>query len=313
MTSVRIGITLGDPDGIGPEVVLKALGGADLPPQASFLVFGHEAVVVSAERASGLRLDRAKFPIDESGAGPAPAAGAGPRAEAGAASFRYFEAAVRAARSERIDALVTGPISKTAWGKAGIGWRGHTEYLEHLYPGAVMTFWSERLKLALLSHHLPLREALALVKRERILAFLRSLVPAVEAFRPGPREFLVAGFNPHAGEEGALGREEIEEIIPAVESARREGLPVRGPFPPDVVFRAALDHPDAMAVALAHDQGLIAFKMIAFESGVNVTLGMPFVRTSPDHGTAFDIAGRNAADPSSMSAAIRLAAGAPLS
>ncbi len=171
-----------------------------------------------------------------------------------------------------------------------------------------MAFWSERLRVALLSHHLPLREALSLVSRERLGRFLVSLAGAVKAVHPGAMEFLVAGLNPHAGEAGTLGREEIEEIGPAIEDARAAGVSVRGPMPPDVVFRLALDRPDAFAVGLYHDQGLIAFKMAAFETGVNVTLGLPFVRTSPDHGTAFDIAGENRADPASMIAAIRLAA-----
>jgi len=307
MIPVRIGITLGDPGGVGPEVVLKALGRPALRPEASFVLFGHESVVASAERVSGLRLDRARFPIVEPAAVPSPSGGPGPAADGGAASFAYFEDAVRAVREGRISALVTGPVSKAAWGLAGLPWRGHTEYLGRLFPGAVMAFWSDRLKLALLSHHLPLREALGLITRPRVHAFLIGLAGAVASVRPGSMEFLVAGLNPHAGEDGRLGREEIEEIGPAIEEARAGGVRVRGPIPPDVVFRSALDAPETMAVGLYHDQGLIAFKLVAFETGVNVTLGLPFVRTSPDHGTGFDIAGKNRADPRSMIAAIDLA------
>jgi 4-hydroxythreonine-4-phosphate dehydrogenase len=303
---VTIGITLGDPGGIGPEVVLKALASPALP-SASFVVFGHSAVVEAAERSIGLRLDRAKHSLVEPSAGPSPSGTHGPAADDGAASFAYFEEGVRAAVERRIDALSTGPVSKAAWNLAGLPWRGHTEYLEALYPGAIMSFWSDRLKLALLSHHLPLREALTRVTRGRLGRFLISLAGAVRAVRPGETDFLVAGLNPHAGEGGALGREEIDEIGPAVEDARAEGLRVRGPIPPDVVFRTALDDPDAFAVGLYHDQGLIAFKLAAFETGVNVTLGLPFIRTSPDHGTAFDIAGGNRADPESMISAVRLA------
>ena len=235
---------------------------------------------------------------------PLPSAAREPAADNGAASFAYFADGVRAAREGRIDALVTGPVSKSAWALAGLPWRGHTEYLEHLYPGAIMAFWSDRLKLALLSHHLPLREAMDRITRERLRGFLTRLAGAIEAVRPGAMEFLVAGLNPHAGEDGRLGREEIDEIGPAIADARAEGVRVRGPFPPDVAFRAALDRPDTLAVGLYHDQGLIAFKLVAFETGVNVTLGLPFVRTSPDHGTAFDIAGKNRADPGSMIAAV---------
>jgi 4-hydroxythreonine-4-phosphate dehydrogenase len=308
MIPARIGITLGDPGGIGPEVVVKVLSRPDLPQKTSFILFGHGLVVAAAERSSGLSLDRARFPIIEPSAVPLPSAAREPAADNGAASFAYFVDGVRAAREGRIDALVTGPVSKAAWGLAGLPWRGHTEYLEHLYPGAVMAFWSDRLKLALLSHHLPLREAVGLITRERLRGFLIALARAVDAARPGAMELLVAGLNPHAGEDGRLGREEIDVIGPAIADARAEGVRVLGPFPPDAAFRAALDRPDTLAVGLYHDQGLIAFKLVAFTTGVNVTLGLPFVRTSPDHGTAFDIAGKNRADPGSMVAAVALAA-----
>jgi 4-hydroxythreonine-4-phosphate dehydrogenase len=171
-----------------------------------------------------------------------------------------------------------------------------------------MTFWSDRLKVALFSHHRPLKEALADVRKEALLAFLRSLDRSLDRLPGAPYRLLVAGLNPHAGEAGRLGREEIEEIGPAVEAAAAEGIAASGPFPPDTVFLKARGEPDAVAVALYHDQGLIAFKLEAFATGVNATLGLPFVRTSPDHGTAFDIAGRGVADPGSLEEAVRLAA-----
>jgi 4-hydroxythreonine-4-phosphate dehydrogenase len=146
-----------------------------------------------------------------------------------------------------------------------------------------------------------------MVRRDILLDFFRSLCRCAGRVRGGPREFLVAGLNPHAGEDGLLGSEEEEEIRPAVEAARAEGLNVSGPYPPDTVFRLALGRPDVMVAALYHDQGLVAFKLESFESGVNATLGLPFVRTSPDHGTAFDIAGQGVASPLSMVEAIRLA------
>ncbi len=171
-----------------------------------------------------------------------------------------------------------------------------------------MSFWSERLKVALLSHHRPLREAVTAVKREALTDFLVTLHRALGKIPGGPYNLLVAGLNPHAGEDGNLGREEEEEIKPAIDAARRDGVPVTGPFPPDTVFLRALGKKDAMVVALYHDQGLIAFKLDAFATGVNATLGLPFARTSPDHGTAFDIAGKGVADPRSMEEALRLAA-----
>jgi 4-hydroxythreonine-4-phosphate dehydrogenase len=171
-----------------------------------------------------------------------------------------------------------------------------------------MTFWSERLKIALFSHHRPLAEAVAAVRKDPLLAFFRSLHRALGRVPGGPFRLFAAGLNPHAGEDGHLGREEIEEIGPAVAAAAAEGIPVSGPFPPDAVFLKARGTADAVVAALYHDQGLIAFKLEAFATGVNATLGLPFVRTSPDHGTAFDIAGRGVADPRSMGEAVRLAA-----
>ena len=230
-----------------------------------------------------------------------------PDARNGDASFRFFEAAVAAARGRRLDAVVTGPVSKAAWKMAGLPWRGHTDYLESFYPGAIMSFWSERLLVALFSHHLPLKEALGKIRKAALLDFFRGLSAAAGRIEGGPREFLVAGLNPHAGENGLMGTEEEQEIGPAVEAARNEGIPISGPHPPDTVFRRALGRPDALVAALYHDQGLIPFKLEAFESGVNATLGLPFARTSPDHGTAFDIAGQGNADPRSMVEALLLA------
>lgn len=225
----------------------------------------------------------------------------------GEASFLFFKAAVETARAGLLQVVVSATISKTSWRLAGLGWRGHTEFLERLFPGAIMTFWSERLRVALLSHHLPLREAIERVKKGTLLDFFRNLHQSLGRIKSGVRELLVAGLNPHAGEDGFLGTEEEDEIRPAVEEARQEGLAISGPFPPDTIFLKAIDCPEKMVIALYHDQGLIGFKLKAFETGVNATLGMPFIRTSPDHGTAYDIAGKGVADPRSLIAAIRMA------
>ena len=239
---------------------------------------------------------------------PGRAGEASTNAASGAASFGYFEAAVAEARRGELDAVVTAPISKAAWSLAGARWKGHTEYLSKFYPGAIMAFWSEPLKVALVSHHVSLRAALKRIKREPLRDFFLSLDRSLSAAGTTRFEFVVSGLNPHAGEQGLLGREEIDEVGPAIDEARRLGLTISGPFPPDVVFRNAVGRKGLFVIALHHDQGLIPFKLLAFESGVNVSLGLPFVRTSPDHGTAFDIAGKNRADPRSMVAAIRLAA-----
>jgi 4-hydroxythreonine-4-phosphate dehydrogenase len=241
---------------------------------------------------------------------PAPKAGRNrhrPDAPNGEASFRFFEAALAAVRGGFLDAVVTAPVSKAAWKLAGVPWRGHTEYLAGLYPGAIMSFWSDRLRVALLSHHLPLEEALGLIRKDVLLDFFRALGLSIGRIKGGPRELLVAGLNPHAGEGGLLGGEEEREVRPAVEAARNEGINISGPYPPDTVFRRALGRSEVLVAALYHDQGLIPFKLEAFEAGTNATLGLPFVRTSPDHGTAFDIAGKGIANPQSMMEAIRLA------
>jgi 4-hydroxythreonine-4-phosphate dehydrogenase len=317
MGLARVGVTLGDPSGIGPEVVVKTFARPELLPAAEYVLFASPSVLESEQTALGLALRRGRLIFAEGNEGlltlspreepRLPISKGSPSAESGRLSFKYFESAVEAAMGKKLDAVVTAPISKKSWSLAGLPWRGHTEYLDHLFPGAVMVFWSERLKVALLSHHLPLREALALVTEDALSRFLIHLGGCFARAGLGRVEFEVAGLNPHAGEEGVLGGEEIREILPAVEKARRTGLSVSGPFPPDVVFRRGLDKPGTVVVALYHDQGLIAFKLLAFETGVNVSLGLPFVRTSPDHGTAFDIAGLNAADPASLIEALRLA------
>jgi 4-hydroxythreonine-4-phosphate dehydrogenase len=307
MSRPRIGITLGDPGGIGPEIVAKALAGPSPLPDSEYVLFGDEEAFRSETSRLGLTPGTRALAFRGPGeARPSGRRGA-PDKDNGAASFRAFEAAVAAARAGELRAIVTAPVSKKSWELAGVPWRGHTAYLAGIFPDAIMTFWSETLTVALFSHHLPLRDALDRVTKRGLARYLKSLADGLASVSPVRYEFLVAGLNPHAGEDGLLGREELDESEPAVCEARESGLRVSGPFPPDVVFRRALGHPEKIVVALYHDQGLIPFKLAAFETGVNVTLGMPFVRTSPDHGTAFDIAGENRADPRSMIEAIRLA------
>jgi len=320
MTLPRIGISLGDPGGIGPEVVIKALSRSLDLPEAVYVLFGTRSVL---ER-NGLKDDLSLVPFSTSALMEKPLAASRflyeiPQPEVpfvlgesdrhnGEISFRYFEAAVAQARAGVLSAVVTAPISKHSWKLAGIPYAGHTEYLAQTYPRAVMTFWSSRLKVALFTHHLSLQNALKRITRENLSGFLLSLHEDIKQATDQKYRYWIAGLNPHAGENGMLGDEEISIIIPAVEDARRSGMQIEGPFPPDVIFRKALDLSDVIVIALYHDQGLIAFKTVVFEEGVNVTLGLPFVRTSPDHGTAFDIAGRGTAESESMIAALRLAA-----
>jgi len=318
MTIPSIGVTSGDPGGIGPEILIKTLAGADALPPAAYIVFGDPRVIRSEEERLGLRLPLGEWrPGDLAEPGVFLSAVPGPpedygvgavSAVNGEASFRAFEAAIGAARAGRLAAVVTAPVSKAAWALAGHAFRGHTEYLDRLHPGAIMAFWSDRLKVALFSHHRPLREAVEAVRADALVDFFRALHRGLGRLPGGPYRLLLAGLNPHAGEDGYLGREEAGDIRPAVDRAAAEGIPVAGPFPPDTVFLGALDKKDTVAVALYHDQGLIPFKLVSLATGVNLTLGLPFVRTSPDHGTAFDIAGKGVADPRSMEEAVRLAA-----
>jgi 4-hydroxythreonine-4-phosphate dehydrogenase len=319
MSLPRIGVTLGDPGGIGPEIVLKALlRWPELPP-AHYVLYGTPELMDREERTLGvrlgwtafdpgetferthfsLRLVPAAFPVESKGQA---------SAEGGRASFEFFRQAAADAMAGTIKALVTAPISKLAWDMAGVTFRGHTEYLEQFYPDAIMTFWSEKLIVALLSHHLPLKTALGRIDKDGLVRFVSILRSSVEKARPGAYRFLMAGLNPHAGENGLMGSEEMDVIGPAVEAARAAGADISGPHAPDVVFRLAYGRPRRIVIALYHDQGLIPFKLEAFDTGVNVTLGLPFIRSSPDHGTAFDIAGKHLANPQSMFEAIRLAA-----
>ncbi|MGB2907679.1 MAG: 4-hydroxythreonine-4-phosphate dehydrogenase PdxA [Candidatus Aminicenantaceae bacterium] len=306
MTRPRIGITLGDPGGIGPEVTLKSLGSAHLPT-ADYTLFGPRSVITREADHLGLSAVLEHCRIQDAGTPQESFVLGEASAHNGRASFVCVEHAVDEARKGTLQAVVTAPISKHSWNLAGVSWAGHTDYLEQFWPGAIMSFFSDRLNLALYTHHLPLREALQRIRKEPLQDFLLRLHrQTVQILGEGP-ELLVSGLNPHAGEGGLLGTEEREEIIPALEAVRGAGVPVSGPYPPDIVPRMALDRPDRLLVSLYHDQGLVAFKLIAFDTGVNMTLGLPFIRTSPDHGTAFDIAGQGKADPRSMLAAVQLA------
>lgn len=318
MTPPRIGITLGDPGGIGPEVTLKSLSRKDVSSSSNFILFGSRSVIQKTLEYLGLPMDIPT--ISSKGSSDLPpiclweidaSSKTGQKRiaskENGLMSFQYVEAAVKLAHEGALDAVVTAPISKHSWALAGIPYPGHTEYLSQSYPDAIMAFWSAKIKVALFSHHISLTNAIKKIKTKELLEFFRLLNRSLIQRGLTNMSFLVSGLNPHAGEEGLLGTEEKEEIAPAIQIAQKEGVPVQGPYPPDVVFRKAYGLPDTIVIALYHDQGLIAFKMAAFDEGVNLTLGLPFVRTSPDHGTAFDIAGEGRANPQSMIAAIRLA------
>jgi 4-hydroxythreonine-4-phosphate dehydrogenase len=318
MTLPRIGITLGDPGGVGPEVTLRALSLLPSLPPAHYILFGSRGLIEKERDA--LNLPPSFIPLEKPRkrsafslslhdiAIPRQISEKGkPTPSNGEASFRYFEQAVREAQLGNIQAIVTAPISKQSWELAGIRWAGHTDYLSHLYPEAIMFFWSDELKIALFTHHIPLKQAIEKVQKKTLLNFFSQLYKNLREIQSPDLEFLVSGLNPHAGEHGLMGSEEKSEIIPAIEDAQKKGMSISGPYPPDVVFRNSLNKPDKIVIALYHDQGLIPFKLQSFDRGVNLTLGLPFIRTSPDHGTAFDISGKGLANPQSMVEAIRLA------
>lgn len=300
---MRIGITMGDPLGIGPEIIQKALLAPSLPPDLEFVLYGDEGAFKDFSGSRGLKPRQVSLTRGPSG-------NTWTAAECGHASFHYLERAVEEALAGRIDAVVTAPICKAHLQKAGYPYPGHTEFLAEKTKAdkVVMMMASPSLKVSLVTIHAPLKEIPGLLTEEKIRDTVRITVDSLKRYwgLKKPR-VAVCGLNPHAGEEGLLGREEIETIAPALESLRREGYAVDGPAVPDAVFHQAHEGMYDAVVCMYHDQGLIPFKMLHFRDGVNVSLGLPILRTSPDHGVAFDIAGKGVADPSSMIAAIELA------
>lgn len=282
---VRVAITSGDPAGIGPEIAARA---ADDPRVRAVC----EPVVFSP-------------PPDLIGVVPGRVSG-----EAGQAAYDVVVRAVAAAMAGEVDAVATSPVSKEAFALAGLPWKGHTDLLGHLTgsPFVAMMFESPALRVVLATVHVPLREVPALLTADllgRTIALAASELPRFGVARP---RLAVAALNPHAGEQGLMGDEETRVLAPAIAACRAGGIEVAGPFPADTVFlRAHRGEFDAV-VACYHDQGLIPVKLLAFGQAVNVTLGLPIVRTSVDHGTAFDIAGTGRADHGSMVEAVRLAA-----
>jgi 4-hydroxythreonine-4-phosphate dehydrogenase len=235
-----------------------------------------------------------------------------PTAEGGRASAEYIRKAVELAVNKQVDAVVTAPISKEALKMAGMNWPGHTEMIAELTgtKDYAMMLAGGPLRVILVTIHTALRNVPDLVTKEKVLKTIRLAKKACSMLGIGHPRIAVAGLNPHAGEAGIFGDEETREIVPAIEAAAREGISATGPFPPDTVFHKAYKGEVDIVVCMYHDQGLVPLKMIAFDKGVNVTIGLPIIRTSPDHGTAYDIAWSGStgkADPSSMIEALKLA------
>lgn len=315
----RILLTMGDAAGIGPEILVKAAA-----QQAGGVVVGDVAVLRRAlqQCASSVALVQLDAP-DEPAPPGALALWQPPglpeglvdepqgvvSARCGAAAALCIEAAVRALQAGQGRALVTAPIHKEALHAAGSPYPGHTEMLQQLAGGVPvrMMLANAELRVVLVTVHLALRDAIERIDSANVLQTLQISDRALRRMGVAAPRIAVAGLNPHAGEGGLFGREEIEQIAPAIERARAEGIDARGPFAPDTVFMRARQGEFDAVVAMTHDHGLIPVKYLGLDEGVNMTLGLPFVRTSPDHGTAFDIAGRGLADARSLLAAWRMA------
>lgn len=308
--TLRIGITLGDANGIGPEIALRTVTRRGWPKNVQFVLIGAPGVIRAQARALRLpRPDPRVFMWDPAPA-LAPAWKPGSiRADASRAADAWIRAAVAACLDGRLHAMVTAPICKEGFQKAGIHVPGHTELLAELTGTRryAMMLFGGPLRVVLATRHLPLRDVARKLNKADVLEAIRIAGEALPWLGCRGGRIGVCGLNPHAGDGGAIGREEITVIAPAIRAARRAGFNAIGPVPADVIFHQAVRGAFDAVVAMYHDQGLGPLKMLAFETGVNVTLGLPIVRTSPDHGTAFDIAGRGRANPSSMVEAVRQA------
>jgi 4-hydroxythreonine-4-phosphate dehydrogenase len=282
-----IAITAGDPSGIGPEIAVRAIADPAVLGICEPIIYGPHT-----------EADIAPFPAGEISAA------------SGRAAFDAIVRATRDALAGRVAAVVTAPVNKASFAAAGLPWRGHTELLAHLcgVDDVVMLFWSDQLRVALATVHIPLAEVPAALTPERLRRVIEITAAGLPAFGIERPRLAVAGVNPHAGESGLLGTEDRDVVAPVVEAMRSAGVDVSGPFPADTVFVRAARGDFDVVIAAYHDQGLVPVKLLAFGRAVNVTIGLPIVRTSVDHGTAFDIARQGVADASSLIEAVRLAA-----
>lgn len=317
--SPPLAITMGDPNGIGPEIVLKSFAKGISTPA---IVIGDAQLLMRLN--DTLKLNLKITPIDApEGHGttqgevhvlnastlPADMRLGEIDARAGQASFDYVVTAIGLATAKRISGIVTAPIAKEAMKKAGLAYPGHTEILAEKSGTTdfAMMLANDELRVILVTIHVALADVPKLVTRARVLNTIRLADRACRAYGVTTPRIAVAGLNPHAGEDGMFGREDLDEIAPAIHDAREDDLNATGPWPGDTVFMRARKGEFDIVVAQYHDQGLIPVKYLGIEQGVNVTIGLPFVRTSVDHGTAFDIAARFTADPASLLYAIEQA------
>lgn len=314
-----IGITMGDACGLGPEILLRSAAGNSLPHP--YVLFGDLEVLEFARE--NLNLDLAFYPVpsvDEAkperlnvfdcrGLKRTDITVGKISAKAGAAAVKYVEVATQHALEEKIDAIATLPINKAACRHTFPNFQGHTEFIADMCDVSdyVLSLVAPKLIVTHVSTHVSLKEAVNLVKRERVLSVLQTTNSASKKLFPRVK-IAVAGLNPHAGEDGAFGNEEIEHIVPAIREAQRQGIDAHGPISPDTLFMKALAGDYDAVVCMYHDQGHIPMKLHGFHETVNVTLGLPIVRTSVDHGTGFDIAYKGIASTQNFLRAFNLAA-----
>lgn len=321
-----VAITMGDAAGIGPEVIVRSLTDERVQQNCRCIIYGDREVLSSLLRDLRLRLsfrcvespEQAvaggeqvsllhcpKFPMSDVNYGQMDS-------RAAANAIAYIDLATAHALSSRIDAVVTAPINKACIRRAGFPLDGHTDYLaqkSRVPQDYAMMFVGGGLRIVLMTVHIPLTAVADKITEAAVLARIRLTHRYMTSwFGIGDSRIAVCGLNPHAGEEGMFGEEERERLLPAIRTAQSEGIAVSGPYPADTVFNRCRDGEFDVVIAMYHDQGLLPVKLLAFNEGVNITIGLPFVRTSPDHGTAYDIAGKGVAHPGSMTSAILLAA-----
>jgi 4-hydroxythreonine-4-phosphate dehydrogenase (EC 1.1.1.262) len=313
---VKLAISLGDPSGINSEILFKALD--KLPKRnISYVIYGSKKALEKAKKLTGIDLNIKEITSinDVSKSGiylinlyDLDVEFGNPSKETGKASVIYLENAVKDVLEKKADALITLPISKQWIMESGFPYAGHTDYLAQV-SGAkeyAMVLMCKKLKVALITTHIPLKDVPSQISKEKIISKVRLINREFkEKFGISKPKIAILGLNPHASDNGNIGNEELNIILPAVKTLREDGIEITNPLSPDTAFNRYKDFD--IYVAMYHDQGLIPLKLLCFRKAVNITLGLPFIRTSPDHGTGYDIAGKNIADPSSTIEAIKLA------
>lgn len=308
----KLAITMGDPAGVGPEVCLKLLQQAEAFSEAELVIYGDLGMLERVSRQTGLPMPASDAAVRhiEILKDPGRVECGRVAADCGRASYAYVERAIQEALVGNVDAMVTAPINKEALRAGGISYPGHTEILAALTkaPTSCMLQVSDEVTASFVTCHCGYAEVVEQLTRERLREVIDLTYEALYRIKGRPVRLVVLGLNPHAGEHGLFGNQEEERIIaPEVEAAKARGMDIHGPVPPDTAFLPKVRRETDAFVCLYHDQGHIPLKALAFDRAVNVTLGLPIVRTSVDHGTAFDIAWTGQADPGSLLAAVRLA------